>query len=189
MQEENNESLSVSHILADYLPKLVRLAEKNMTAKLRQKVDAEDVGQSVMRTVFRQASEGIISIEHSQDFWRLLVAITLNKVRKKARYWKAQKRSIDLEQPIGRDGPPLEEIAVAPNESPTREVGAMLAEVLAGLDERLDDNHRAVLAAKLQNKTHAEIAELLNVSTKTVGRRANNIKAIMSELLDENVSK
>src|SRR5690349_15068878 len=86
-------------ILMRYLPKLIGLAKKNMTSQLQQKVGAEDVGQTVLRTVLRRAQEGKMKIDQSEEFWKQLVTITRNKVRKKARHFSAQKRSSKLKQP------------------------------------------------------------------------------------------
>lgn len=177
-----------SQILAGYLPKLIRLAERNMSSQLRQKVDAEDVGQSVMGSVIRQAKEGILQIEQSDDFWRLIMTITLNKVRKKVRHFKAQKRDISREQAISPDGPQLAELAIdfrCLPEIPSLEDAAALSEVLNQLDTRLDPKCRQVLAARLQNLPQGEIAKQLNVSTKSIGRYMKKIETVVQQLLYE----
>jgi RNA polymerase sigma-70 factor (ECF subfamily) len=188
----SNSALTDSQILADYLPKLIRLAEKNLSNQLRQKVDAEEVGQSVMGSVIRQVREGKLHIEESEEFWRLIMVITLNKIRKKARHWKAQKRDMSREQGISPDGPQLAELAIdfrSLPDSPSSEEGEAFAEVLNQVDERLDpkyrDKCRQVLAARFQNMRKDEIAKLLDISTKTVDRYMDKVKKAVKQLLSE----
>jgi RNA polymerase sigma factor (sigma-70 family) len=186
--EPNDPRLTESQILADYLPKLIRLAEKNLSNQLRQKVDAEEVGLSVMGSVIRQARQGKLQIEQSEDFWRLIVVIALNKVRKKSRHWKAQKRDMTREQPISPDGPQLADLAVdfrSLPDSPSAEEGQSLSDVLNQIEERLDDKCRQVLAAKLQNLTHKEIAEQINVSPRSIRRYMNKIESVVQQYLRE----
>lgn len=187
-QEAVRSKMTDSQILAGYLPKLIRLAEKNMSCQLRQKMDAEDVGQSVMGSVIRQAREGILQVEQSDDFWRLIMTITLNKVRKKVRHFKTQKRDMSKEQATSPDGPQLAELAVdfrSLPDTPSLEDAAALSEVLNQLDMRLDQRCRQVLAARIQNLPQFEIAKQLNVSTKSISRYLKKIETVVQQLLCE----
>lgn len=177
-----------SQILANYLPKLLRLAERNLSNQLRQKVDADEVGATVVRTVVRQARAGKLQIEESDDFWRLLVAITLNKVRKKANYWKRAKRDISREMPVAPDGPQLEELAIdydSVSSDPTEEQGQAFNDLLERMNDCLDEKCQQVLSAKLQGKSNIQIAEELELSTKTIGRYLKKIQQQLKDLVDE----
>ncbi len=192
MQGNANRELTESEILQDYIPKLVRLADRNISQKLRQREDADDLQQSVLRTVWRQAQEGKLSIEQSEDFWRLLVAITLNKARKKARFHSAKKRDISREQVIAPESPQLAELAVdyrELNADPSQEQGDSLAEVLQKMDGLLDEKCQQVLVGKLSGQKHEEIAQAMAVSTKSVSRYLKKIEILMREFVLEQDSE
>jgi len=185
MMEIPPSSPGESTILGNYLPKLIRLAEKNLSPQLRRKVDENDIGGTVMRTIIRQAREGRLTIEESEDFWKLLVAVTLNKVRKKARYWKQQKRSISREQELAADGPRMEDIAVdlsTPLADPTDDEGQAFAVILEKLSGNLDETCQTVLAMKMEGLTHIQIAEKLGVSTRSVTRYVTRIQQELGQL-------
>ncbi len=68
-----------STVIRFYLPRLIRLAERNLSAPLRKKIDGEDISASVLRSVIRKSRNGLMVIEESEDFWKQLVVITLTK--------------------------------------------------------------------------------------------------------------
>src|SRR5262245_5327358 len=77
-----------------YSPLLERLADKNLAPGLRPRLGPDDVVQSVCRTFFRRAQEGQFQLEGQDNLWRLLVAITLTKIREKTRYHMRDKRGL-----------------------------------------------------------------------------------------------
>jgi DNA-directed RNA polymerase specialized sigma24 family protein len=175
-----------STIIRIYLPRLIRLAERNLSPQLRRKVDENDLSASVLRTVIRQARDGIIVIEESEDFWRQLIAITLNKARKLARYWKQTKRSVAMEIELTPNHPTLEELAHfeadlgEPNDD---ESGAFVA-ILEALNEQLDETCRNVLSLKLLGNNHLQIAEKIGVSPRSVTRYVGKIQETMRAIYD-----
>ena len=133
---------------------------------------------SILGSVIRMEREGKIKIEESIDFWKQLVVVSLNKVRKKARYYAAQKRDYRREIQLDDEGTPLEELAKDHRE-PTDEEGAAFERLLEQLQESLNAECRVVLEGKLQGLTHLEIAAKLPSkahSKKTVSRRLNEIR-------------
>lgn len=172
-------------VLSSYLPKLIRLAERNLSPQLRRKVDENDITATVLRTVIRRAREGKIAIEESKDFWRLLVAITLNKVRRKARYWKAKKRSISREQELGPDGPSIEQLAIDDEimqGEPTEADGEALVQTLDLLTSRLNEPCQRVLSLKIEGLNHIQIAEQMEISTRSVTRHVATIQEAMRQV-------
>ena len=184
MTSESRSSLLESVVLMDYLPKLIRLADRNMSIRLKTKIDSDEMACSIIGSVLRMRNEGKIRIEQSEDFWRLLVAISLNKVRKKARHHKAKKRDISREIQFADDMPTLEEIA-QDHGDPTDEDGAEIAMVLEKLTEQLDAECQIVLAGRLEFRTNLEIAKEINKSTRTVTRCWQTILEEMNKLLDK----
>lgn len=71
---------------------------------MQQKLDPEDVVQSAYRSFFRHAQGGRYELKRSGDLWRLLAAITMNKVKGQVEFHRAAKRSIDQEGQWPDDG-------------------------------------------------------------------------------------
>src|SRR5689334_17094680 len=77
-----------------YAERLHRLAQRNTALDLTPRFDAEDVVQSVFRTFFRRVRTGLYDLPAGDELWRLLLVISLNKIRTLAVYHRAQKRSV-----------------------------------------------------------------------------------------------
>src|SRR6478672_1607750 len=77
-----------------YAERLQRLAQRNTGLDLTPRFDAEDVVQSVFRTFFRRVRTGLYDLPAGDELWRLLLVISLNKIRTLAVYHRAQKRSV-----------------------------------------------------------------------------------------------
>ena len=77
-----------------YAERLHRLAQRNTALDLSRRFDAEDVVQSVFRTFFRRVRTGLYDLPAGDELWRLLLVISLNKIRTLAIHHRAQKRSV-----------------------------------------------------------------------------------------------
>jgi len=80
-----------------YSQRLALLAEKNISQRLARRVDGDDIVQSVFRTFFRRSARGEFQIKDSAALWRLMVKITLAKVRSQARRHTSDKRDVNVE--------------------------------------------------------------------------------------------
>jgi len=167
-----------------YGARLQGLAAKHLTARLYRRVAPEDVIQSVCRTFWRRAQLGQFELADSESLWRLLCAITLTKVREKARFHQRQKRQLDREYspspgadasraPIGR--------VEAPDPSPAE--AAEFAEELQQLLAGMDDEERQLVEFKLEQHTNPEIAEKLGCSERTVRRILHRVQSRMKRML------
>jgi hypothetical protein len=176
----------VGSVLMEYLPKLIRLAEKNMSTQLQARVGADDMANSIIKSVFREYAHGKLPlrIEDSDDFWRFLVAVSLNKIRKKARYHMAGKRTPVLEQRLSDL-----EFMIKEQGEPSDDDGIRVADVLKRLEAELDDDSRIVLAGRLEGLSNPKIAEQLNggagMSTKSVSRKWKEIEARLRIIIEE----
>ena len=189
MNLDESKAIREGSILMEYLPKLVRLAEANMSSRLKRKIGPDDMAGSILGSVIRLKRLGKlpVSMDESDDFWRLIVTIALCKIRKKARFYRAAKRNFERELNVTDDMPLLEEIVVAEGE-PTDSDGAWLATVLETLQSELNDDEQVVLSGKLEGKGGMEIAMALNGgqgrSTKTVTRIWQRIQERTKEIAD-----
>ena len=182
---ENNVSEDGT-VLLEYLPKLIRLAERNMSSRLRQKLGADDMAHSILGSVVRMTREEKlpIGVQQSDDFWRYLVVVSLFKIRKKARFYAAGKRQSSLEVPLQDI-----EYLIQEQGDPSDEGASRVAAVLEKLQEGMTEDERIILAGKIDGKSNAEIAEALNGgqgrSTKTVTRRWKSIESKIKKIVEE----
>lgn len=166
-----------------YVNRLIGLAKSRLSERMAQRVDPEDVVQSVYRSFFAKASDGQFELKRSGDLWRLLSAITINKVLKKVEHHQALKRDYRREQlPI-----PSNESSVIDANSfavePTDEEAMAVAEVLETLMGTLNPEQREMLERRLQGATYVEVSEHVGCSERMVRRFLEGVKQRLRERL------
>jgi RNA polymerase sigma factor (sigma-70 family) len=159
-------------------PALQKLADKNIGPGLRRRVGPESIWQSVCQSFLRRAQAGEFQLTDSESLWRLLCAITLTKVREKARYHRRKKRSIDLERPLnhaaGSDDPATQELPDERGESPLDTMA--FQEEFESLLTGFSDEEKQLVELKLQDLTNDEAAARMGSSERTVRRILSRIK-------------
>lgn len=85
---------AATELYLKYAARLTQLARSKTSDQLRLQVDSEDIVQSVFRTFFRRAADGQYNIPEGDQVWRLLLVISLNKIRSLATFHRADKRDI-----------------------------------------------------------------------------------------------
>ncbi len=153
-------------IFARYSERLAALASRNLSAKLRTRIDGEDIAQSVLRTFFRRSENGEFQLDESTDLWKLLVKITINKVHNRARHHSADKRNIDRESE-NAEGDRMEYLM---SSEPGPQEAAELAEQLAQLLVGLPPAHQEIFSLVVQGYSRTEVAEKMSLSRMTVHR-------------------
>jgi RNA polymerase sigma factor (sigma-70 family) len=181
-----NQADTLGKALLDYLPRLIRLAEKNMSRPLQARVGADDLANSVVGSVFRAFSEGKLKVnfEDDEQFWRFLVVVALNKIRKRVRDHSTDKRNVKLDQSLSDL-----EYLIQESSDPSDEEGAEVAQILQKLEGELDQDGRIILKGKFEGQSNLMIAEQLKngigASTKTVSRRWKEIQERLREIIEE----
>lgn len=161
------DSAAADEIFNRYINRLVGLARNRISKKLANRLDPEDIVQSVYRSFFERAKQGQFVTERSGDLWRLLATITVNKTRCHARYHGRQKRNVDREQALSSDaGDPMDSLATGPEEADVLAVLEELQAVMSTLTER----RRTMLALRLQGQSVEEVALAVGRSQRTVLR-------------------
>jgi DNA-directed RNA polymerase specialized sigma24 family protein len=168
-----------------YYPRLVVLARCRLAGAARRVADEEDVALSAFDSFCRGAKQGRFPQLTDEDgLWALLVLITIRKAADHADHECRLKRGGgrvrgDSALGPGSEGEPagLDQL---PNDDPTPEVAAQLAEELEALLERLGDPElRSIAVWRLEGYSNEEIAGRLNCSTVTVERRLRLIRKIL----------
>ena len=167
-----------------YGPLMHRLAEAHLSPKLKRRVGAEDVVQSVCRTFFRRARGGEFTLSDSHALWRLLCAITLTKVRQQARHHGRAKRGMGREVPMQSSGDEDSELSrFGQAAGPTPEQEAIFSEQFQQLIEHLDDEQRQLVLLKLDDLTNDQVAARLGCSERTVRRLLKEVQEKLDGLL------
>src|SRR4051794_35936360 len=88
-------------ILRRYSARLIALARSRLfDPQLRQKLDPEDVVQSVWRTFYRRHQHKTFEVANWDALWGLLVTLTVYRVCRWNEHYQAQKRSLEREVPL-----------------------------------------------------------------------------------------
>ncbi len=163
-----------------YGESLQRVAERQIASWLRQRVDPEDVVQSACRTFFRRAGEGDFALENRDDLWRLMLTITLNKVRMQARFHTRDRRNVSRERALP-DAPALQ-----PAEWDDAIEKIDMQDMLQVAFSEHDDERQRVLQLWLDGCTQREIAGEVGCSERTVRRIQERIRGDLAQYLDAN---
>jgi RNA polymerase sigma factor (sigma-70 family) len=166
----------------NYGARLQGLAAQFLTTRLYRRVDPEDIVQSVCRSFFTRARDGQFELTDRDSLWRLLCAITLTKVRQKARFHGRQKRSVHQEASLDdtRFGGPGLSAA-----EPTPEEAAEFADQLQRILDALDEEERQIILLRLEQYTLDEIAQRQGCSERTVRRILKRVQSRVQKLLEE----
>lgn len=161
-----------------YLGQLMSLVQRHIAQRFSSRFDADDVVQSVMRTVFRKAHQGNLLPSDSDELWRLLSVIALNKVRNRVRKESRQKNDasrdvVDVEL-LNRLSDPLEQDAVE------------TADLIESIAETLAPPVRDTLNKLLEGQDPDDIATSLGVTTRSVRRYREEIIRRLETVLASN---
>ncbi len=164
-----------------YANRLIALARSQLSSRLSQRVDAEDIVQSVYQCFFTHARAGSYQVQQGVDLWRLLVTMTLHKVQQQINRHTAQKRAVRREQSFGSEDSllGLQAEVLARDASPP-EALALLEEVEL-LMRSLSPAHRRIVELRLQGYNRVEIATILRCSQRTVLRLLERIKQYLEQ--------
>jgi DNA-directed RNA polymerase specialized sigma24 family protein len=170
-----------------YFARLVRLAAARLPTHSRRSFDEEDVALSAFQSFCDRAGRGQFpQLSDRDDLWRLLATITVRKALDTMRQQTRKKRGggqvlgeSALLVGAGTDNAGLAEVL---GREPTPEEVAGFADDYRRFLARLQKPAlRTVALRRLEGQSTREIALALDVSTKTVERKLQLIRAIWSE--------
>lgn len=173
---------AAADIFDRYVARLLSLARARIGAKLRRRVDPDDVVQSAYHSFFVHARNKEYQLTRSGDLWRLLASTTLNKLYGQIERQTAAKRTIhrdaDEDSPLAH---------LSSREPSVVEIVAMGEQLRLVMDD-LSPNERMVLMSTLQGESTEAIASSIGKSERTIRRLLNQAKQkFEAVLLDERV--
>jgi RNA polymerase sigma-70 factor (ECF subfamily) len=160
-----------------YAERVHALARSRTSSALAARLDPEDIVQSVFRTFFRRASNGHYDLPDGDELWKLLLVISLNKIRTLAGYHRAAKRDVAATVTI-------ESEAVA--EGSSKEESLKILEMI--IDETLSDlpeAQREMIRLRIEGHGVAEIADKTQRSKRSVERVLQQFRSRLGRLVLE----
>jgi RNA polymerase sigma-70 factor (ECF subfamily) len=158
---------AAKELFVRFANQLIALAQAHIGARLKHKVDPEDIVQSAYKSFFFRYGKGNLTAADWSGLWGLLTLITVRKCAERAAYHAAECRDAAREQPLA----PGEETGSrmqAFDREPTPSEAAVLGETVTQLLTDLDEDERPILDLSLQGYTTREISERLGRAERTV---------------------
>lgn len=168
-------------IFERYGDKLIKVAGKRISERLASRIEAEDVVQSVFRTFFGRVQEHRFTFQHADDLWKLLVSMTLNKLRNKVDFHTAAKRDVDAEQPLGGGTSSFPSAFDPTGQEPSPEAVVAFLDLLENFMKDLRPQDRRILEYRLQGWTQDEIAREVCCTERTVRRVIDRIRVLAED--------
>lgn len=160
---------AASHVFHLYAQRLIALARSRLNARTRQKVDPEDVVQSVFRSFFTRQASGEYDLGNGDRLWGLLASITINKCINQVQRFRTVRRKVDAE--VADTGAAWDFI----DREPTAEAAAILTETMHEMMRGLDETDRKIVEMRLQGYAYEEI-KVVGVSLSSVRRVITRVK-------------
>jgi RNA polymerase sigma-70 factor (ECF subfamily) len=164
---------AAARVFQRFARRLISLAGARLGARLRQKVDPEDVLQSVYRSFFQRHAGGEFAFTGWDSLWALLTVMTVRKCNRWRARFHTGKRDVTAEVPALKEtGAGLTALA----RDPTPEEVVLLGELVEGLLRELGERDRDVLTLALQGYTPVEIVAETGVPERTVYRILERVR-------------
>jgi RNA polymerase sigma-70 factor (ECF subfamily) len=160
-----------------YASRLQALARMQTAPNLSARFDPEDVVQSVFRTFFRRAAEGLYDVPPGAQLWQLLLVLALNKVRSLASFHRAQRR--DVRRTAG--DPSLEIHRGADDQTPAQILNFVVQDVLG----QLPVVQQQIVELRIDGHEVGQIADITGRSKRTVERVLQKFRLRLAELIDD----
>lgn len=174
---------AAAELFQRYWKRLCALAERYMAPRLKRRVGADDVVQSVFHSFFRRTEQGEYAIDDSDALWNLLAKITLNKVRGKLEYHTAEKRNMTAEAGADAADCYLDVICGEPSQEHAAILADELNAALGGLPER----DQEILHLCLDGYSTPYIARKLNCSRHTARRVLNHVGERLRDRIEQDL--
>jgi RNA polymerase sigma-70 factor (ECF subfamily) len=165
---------AAAQVFNRFAERLIALARSRLDARLRQKVDPEDLLQSVCKSFFVRHARGEFEVGGWDGLWALLTVLTVRKCAQQAKHYHAARRDVRREAEAAAEAPADGWDPVG--REPTPEEAAELADAVERLMRGLDERYREILALSLQGKTAEEISAAVGYARRTVRRVLDHVR-------------
>jgi RNA polymerase sigma-70 factor (ECF subfamily) len=168
-----------------YVSRLITMVHRRMSSQLSRRVDAEDIVQSAFRSFFVGVEKEKFQIDQAGDLWRLLVVMSLNKLRRRVAHHRAAKRGMDAERSVNIQlGDENVQCFEAAASEPLPDAAAAVMDEFALVTSDLEPYQNEIIRLRMQGYEMTEIAEAVGRSERTVRRVLDKIRSRWQERLD-----
>jgi RNA polymerase sigma-70 factor (ECF subfamily) len=181
----SGDQAAAREIFHRYANRLIGLARSRLSNLMQQKVDPEDVIQSVFKSFFVRQADGRFDLENWDSLWAMLTVITLRKCGHRVEYFRAACRDVRREADVGPTDADSSAAWEAVAREPSPSEAAMLEETLEHLLQPLDERERKIAVMSLQGHTIVEIAEEVHRSERTVQRVLEHVRKRLKRLRED----
>ncbi len=179
------EDAALELMFQQFAERLVSLARNRIASYYRNKVDAEDVVQSVFKSFLKRYRDEKLQINSGESLWGLLTIITVRKCADRIEYLRAACRNVRREVFFSsKQSAELGSIRHILDREPSHEEAVELSECVEQLFRGLDDDDRAIVEYQLQGYSSGETAAELNRSERTVRRVRARVRSRLLKMLE-----
>lgn len=168
-----------------YARRLKGLARKQTSADLARRIEPEEIVQSVFRTFFRRVRTDDYDIPAGEELWRLLLVLTLNKIRRAALFHKAERR--DVRRTTSAEGLGIEHFLSADSSGDETSL-SILRMVIAELIQELPPAKGEMIRLRIDGHEVDEIAMRTQRSKRTVERTLQEFRQQLGRALAQEQS-
>ena len=161
-----------------YAKRVFGLVKSKLGVRLAASTEADDIVQSVFKSMFRGMASGNYDAPPGATLWNLFAVIAVHKLNSKAKHHAAQRR--DTKRNVALD-PEGNEADLAVDLASSEFLEICIRETL----EELRPFDRDVLSLRMQNYNVEEISEAIGRSKRTVERSLQNSRQRLSDMLLE----
>jgi RNA polymerase sigma-70 factor (ECF subfamily) len=160
---------AAAQVFQRFAHQLIRLARSQLDGLIGQKVDPEDVVQSVYRSFFCRHAAGQFDLPNWNGLWGLLTVMTVRKCSEQAEYFRAARRDVRRELSLPDEAQARAAVGLLARE-PTPAEAAAMTDLLARWLGGFEGHEQLILTLHLQGYTLLEITGQVGRARRTVQR-------------------
>lgn len=170
-----------------FASQLAWLARQRLSERVRQRIETDDLVQTVLGTFVRRQHDGGFQPVSWNSLWKYLEGIAIYKCQEKKRHYGRAKRNSDreLQQPASLDSSGSEgEAWQFTSRDPQPDEVSIVIDLVEQLHRLLPEEHWPILKLLLDGSyTQAEISHQTSFSERTVRRVLKQVEETLSGMM------
>jgi len=188
VRAQDGDQQAARAIFERYAHQLIVLARTRLDVRTLQKLDPEDVVQSVFRSFFQRLAHDEYELENWKSLWSLLTVITLRKCGFYVRHFRAARRNVTRERAARAASDSKISWQFIARE-PTPSEAVLLTETLEAVLHDLEPGHREIVELHLRGFELPQISERVERSERTVYRLLERVRRRLERMCGEDLER
>ncbi len=179
---------AAAEVFNRYAQRLIALARSRLDPGTRQKVDPEDVVQSVYRSFFTRYADGQFDVRDWDNLWSMLTVMTVRKCVNRVEFFRAACRDVQREvaAQTASDETTVGRAHEGVSAEPTPDEAAALTDTVEQLMRGLEnERERQILTLSLQGYSAAEVSGRVGRAERTVRRVLERVRERLKRMREE----